>query len=103
MVRYEDLCCRPEPACDGLCRFLGTHFDPAMIDYGTHGDPTPGYGDEKTLQHGQPHTQSLRRWGVELTEACQRRLAEACTAEILRFFGYEELGDLAVPSVAGVA
>jgi glycosyltransferase involved in cell wall biosynthesis len=103
VVRYEDLCCRPEPACDGLCRFLGTRFDPAMIDYGTHGDPTPGYGDEKALQHGRPHTQSLRRWGVELTEARQRRLAEACTAEVLRFFGYEELGDLAVPSVAGVA
>ncbi len=100
VVRYEDLCERPQLVCMELCRFLGTTYDPRMLEYGTHGDATPGYGDEKTLAHGRAHTASVRRWGADLTVDLQQRLAEGCTSEALCAFGYDELAARLAPAVA---
>ena len=68
--------------------------------------PRPGYGDEKTLEHQRPHTNGLRRWegddGHEpMTLPQQRELAEQCSAEALRFFGYDEPAELLTPRMAG--
>ena len=106
VVPYELLCAEPEAACTPLCDFLGTSFDAAMIDYGSHANPRPGYGDEKTLEHQRPHTNGLRRWeGDDVHEPMtlhqQRELAEQCSAEALRFFGYDELAELLTPTLAG--
>lgn len=106
VVHYELLCDDPKAACTLLCEFLGTSFDAAMINYGSHADPRPGYGDEKTLEHQRPHTNSLRRWeGDDGHEPMrlhqQRELAEQCSAEALRFFGYDELAELLTPTLAG--
>ncbi len=105
VVHYERLCQEPEAVCSALCEFLGTAIDPAMIDYADHGNKRPGYGDEKSLMHRRPHTQSLSRWKTDggdetMTIQRQRRLAELCTVEALEFFGYRELAGLIAPSVA---
>ncbi len=104
VVHYERLCREPESVCRALCEFLGTAIDTAMIDYADHGDRRPGYGDEKSLVHRRPHTESLSRWQTDggeetMTIARQRRLAELCTVEALEFFGYRELAGLIAPSV----
>jgi hypothetical protein len=99
IVHYEQLCCQPEAVSRALCAFLGAEYDPAMIEYGSGGDGRPGYGDEKSLRHGRPHTESLCRWeagpeggGMSLDD--QRRLAESCEADALSFFGYHQLAGL---------
>lgn len=46
-VRYEDLTAEPETIVRQLCKFLGLHFEPAMVDYGefSHGRIGAGLGD----------------------------------------------------------
>ncbi len=41
-VRYEDLCADPQGLLEGLCRFLGLKFDPAMLDLGVKDQHTIG-------------------------------------------------------------
>ena len=67
-----------------------------MIHYGQHVHHE-GYGDEKTRDFGQPHTDAIHRWkGPEgLTDAQQSRLAEICGRDLLTQLGYEELAQLA--------
>ncbi len=96
VVRYEDLCENPEPTCRSLCEFLRVPFDRAMIDYGQGGKSAAGYGDRNTLQHSRPHTASVARW--QLDDQQQQRLAQRCTPEALRHFGYEELAGRAKPA-----
>ncbi len=106
IVHYEQLCSDPLRSCKQLCDFLGTSFDTAMIEYGSHGDEREGYGDEKSQAHDRPHTDSLRRWEGDgshepMTVQQQRTLAEKCSAEALRFFGYDELAELLTATLAG--
>lgn len=46
-VRYEDLTAEPETIVRQLCKFLGLHFEPAMLGYGEfgHGRIGAGLGD----------------------------------------------------------
>lgn len=47
VVRYEDLTTEPEQVTRTICRFLGTRWEPAMLDYGarSHGAFQYGLGD----------------------------------------------------------
>ena len=106
IVHYEQLCTEPHRSCTQLCDFLGTSFDAAMIEYGLHGNQQEGYGDENSQRHDRPHTNSLRRWVGDdrhepMTMQQQRLLAETCSAEALRFFGYNEPAELLTTTLAG--
>lgn len=106
IVKYENLCNEPEAVCKQICEFLSVSFDNEMLKYGLSAEQFTGYGDEKTLQHNQPHKDSLKRWvGDEttpgMTNQQQSKLADECTADALKFFGYEELAQLLQPTLAG--
>lgn len=83
LVHYEELCVAPETAMREVCAHIGVEFDAGMIDYGqvSHHE---GYGDESTRGHHRPHSDSVARWGAELTSDIERELIELCTSDALK-------------------
>ncbi|MCP4594316.1 MAG: glycosyltransferase [bacterium] len=100
-VRYERLCDAPAAEARAMCAFLNLPFEPGMIAYG-HQPHHEGYGDEKTREHDQPHTQALARWsGADgLTVEQQAQLATECGPDVLTRLGYPDLAALANPEPA---
>jgi hypothetical protein len=92
LVRYERLCDEPAATLARVTAFLGVPFDESMIAYGARAHHE-GYGDESTLAHRAPHTDSIARWRGGLSAELQARLLEACGADDLALLG---LADLAV-------
>jgi hypothetical protein len=67
LVRYEDLVRQPRSTLDGICRFLGEGFDPAMLRF--HEDALDQVSDFDGPVHshlGRPPRESdAERWRVE--------------------------------------
>ena len=78
-VRYEDLIREPERELARLCEFLGTDFDPAMLDY------------SRDSSYERPDPKLVGQWRRKLA-APDLALLEARIGPMLRQRGYEESG-----------
>lgn len=78
-LRYEDLIRRPEQELARLCAFLGTDFDPAMLDY------------SRDSSYERPDPKLIGQWRKKLSPA-ELALLEARIGPMLRARGYEESG-----------
>ncbi len=113
-VRYEELVQDPARQLEGVCRFLGLTYEPAMIEYGEQaraGAPSArGLGDPVTVaREKRPTTRSLARWSEDLAGSPERalqahRILAALTDEDLETWGHSRSGierELAAIDVAG--
>lgn len=78
-LRYEDLVREPERELARLCAFLGTSFDPGMLDY------------SRDSSYERPDPKLIGQWRKKLTPA-ELGLLEARIGPLLREKGYEESG-----------
>jgi hypothetical protein len=83
-LRYEDLIREPEKELARLCAFLGTDFDPAMLDYA------------ESSSYERPDPALVAQWRRKLSPR-ELALLEGRIGARLRAAGYEESG---VPAVA---
>ena len=83
-LRYEDLITEPERELARLCAFLGTEFDPAMLEY--HRDSS----------YERPDPKLVGQWKKKLS-ARELALLEARIGAMLRERGYEESGVAPAP------
>jgi hypothetical protein len=66
-VGYEELVQQPETEMRRVCDFLGTPFEPRMIEYGEQAFESRGLGDPIGVdKHSRPVTESVDRWADEL-------------------------------------
>lgn len=78
-LRLEDLIRDPRAKLAEVCRFMGTEFDPAMLEY------------SKNTTYGAPDPSKLARWKQELSERSVR-VFEALAGDYLTRYGYERSG-----------
>jgi len=78
-VRYEDLILRPQETLEGVCRFLGVEFDPAVFDYA------------ETSTYDRPDPSLVAQWRRKLS-ADELALLEARIGPMLRTRGYVDSG-----------
>jgi hypothetical protein len=78
-LRYEDLIRAPEAELTRLCAFLGTDYDPGMLDY----------SKDSTYERPDPHL--IGQWRKKLAPE-ELALLEARIGPRLRARGYEESG-----------
>jgi hypothetical protein len=96
-LRYEELVREPERELRRICDFLGTPFDPGMVEYGRQGEPlraAAGLGDPITVaRETRPTTRSVARWAEEMARApgrleAGRAILERLADEDLETWGY---------------
>lgn len=78
-LHYEDLIRAPEQALSRVCAFLGTDFDPAMLDY------------SRDSSYERPDPSLIGQWRKKLRPE-ELALLEARIGPMLRARGYEESG-----------
>ena len=78
-VRYEDLITDPERVLGGICAFLGTQYDAAMMSY-----------DENST-YARPDAKLIHQWKRKLSPR-ELALLEGRIGGLLRECGYEESG-----------
>lgn len=79
-VRYEDLMRDAVPALTRICRFLGTEYDPALLDYAPHS----AY-DKPSAGYVEPWRRALSSEEVRLVEA---RIGPLLTARGYAWSGF---------------
>lgn len=86
-VRYEDILADPERELRRLCEFLGTEFDPAMIEGG--GFKVPAFTlDQHGLVGGRPVRARADAWRSSLTGR-EIEIFEALVGPLLTYLGYQ--------------
>ena len=78
-IRYEDVITDPEAVLARVCAFLGTAFDPKMMDY------------QANSTYSRPDPARIGQWSRSLSSA-DLALLEARIGGLLRENGYEESG-----------
>jgi hypothetical protein len=78
-LRYEDLIRAPEQELARVCAFLGTDYDPGMLDY------------SRDSSYERPDPKLIGQWRKKLAPA-ELALLEARIGPMLRARGYEESG-----------
>ena len=78
-LRYEDLIREPEKELARVCAFLGTDYDPGMLDY------------SRDSSYERPDPQLVGQWRKKLARE-ELALLEARIGPLLRQRGYEESG-----------
>lgn len=78
-LRYEDLIRAPEQELARVCAFLGTDYDPGMLDY------------SRDSSYERPDPKLIAQWKKKLTPA-ELALLEARIGPMLRARGYEDSG-----------
>jgi len=78
-LRYEDLIQEPEKELARVCAFLGTDYDPAMLDY------------SRDTSYERPDPALIGQWRKKLAPS-ELALLEARIGPMLRARGYEESG-----------
>lgn len=91
IAHYEQLVKDPETAMQRICRKLEVEFVPEMIDYGGHGLPRWGLGDQEMLyQHTRPVTHSADQWIEALRDPQLWRLLN----DYLQWLGRETVNQM---------
>ncbi len=97
--RYEDFIESPALSIERLCRFIGVHFDPALLHY--HQQPVV-WGRERAVrtphsarrqaQVNQPIVDCRGGWRSRLPAEIASRFDTGEARELMAYFGYDQAG-----------